>query len=79
MGEVSAKVGFYSREAGPGSWQLEKQGKGQQGTCPTSYTVFFLLFRPKNDSPLRKSVNYSSQKTTKKEKVKSTRTVPTLQ
>ena len=41
VGEVSAKVGFYSREAGPGSWQLEKQGKGQQGTCPTSYTVFF--------------------------------------
>ena len=70
---------LLKREAGPGSWQLEKQGKGQQGTCPTSDIGFFLLFRPKNDSPLRKSVNYSSQKTTKKEKVKSTRTVPTLQ
>ena len=46
MGEVSAKVGFYSREAGPGSWQLEKQGKGQQGTCPTSYIGFFFTVPP---------------------------------
>ena len=49
---------------------------------PTSQFLqdgFLLLFCPKNASPLRKSQNCSSQKTTKKEKGFSTRTVGTVQ
>ena len=40
---------------------------------------FFYCSALKSASPLRKSQNCSSQKTTKKEKRKITRTVPTLQ
>ena len=60
----------------------ENKARFKVGQNPTSQFLqdgFLLLFCPKNASPLRKSQNCSSQKTTKKEKGFSTRTVGTVQ